>query len=44
MALMKRTRFILVQSTSNANVTDDNMEPYHVSIFRRAASMPPLPK
>ncbi|CAF2058869.1 unnamed protein product [Rotaria magnacalcarata] len=44
MALTKRTRFILVQSTSNANVTDDNMEPYHVSIFRRAASMPPLPK
>ena len=44
MALTKRTRFILVQSTSNANVTDDNMEPYHVSIFRRATSMPPLPK
>ncbi|CAF3873762.1 unnamed protein product [Rotaria sordida] len=44
MALRKRTRFILVQSTSNANVNEDNMEPYHISIFRRSTSMPPLPK
>jgi hypothetical protein len=44
MALTKRTRFILVQSTSNANVTEDNMEPYHISIFRRSTSMPPLPR
>ena len=44
MALTKRTRFILVESTSNANVTEDNMEPYHVSIFRRSTSMPPLPR
>ncbi|CAF1113081.1 unnamed protein product [Rotaria sp. Silwood1] len=44
MALTKRTRFILVQSTSNSNVTEDNMEPYHISIFRRSTSMPPLPK
>ncbi|CAF3071587.1 unnamed protein product [Rotaria sp. Silwood2] len=44
MALTKRTRFILVQSTSNANVNEDNMEPYHVSVFRRSTSMPPLPK
>jgi hypothetical protein len=44
MALTKRTRFILVQSTNNANVTEDNMEPYHISIFRRSTSMPPLPR
>ena len=44
MALTKRTRFILVQSTRNANVTEDNLEPYHISIFRRSTSMPPLPK
>ena len=45
MALVKpRRRFILVQSTSNANVTEDNMEPYHVSVFQRSTSMPPLPK
>lgn len=44
MALTKRTRFILVQSIANSNVTDDNMEPYHVSVFRRATSMPPLPR
>ena len=41
MSLTKRRRFILVQSTSNANVTEDNMEPYHISVFhRRSASMP----
>ena len=44
MALTKRTRFILVQSTSNDNETEDNMEPYHISIFRRSTSMPPLPR
>lgn len=44
MALTKRTRFILVQSTNNANVNEDNMEPYHISIFRRSTSMPPLPR
>jgi len=44
MALTKRTRFILVQSTNNDNVTEDNMEPYHISIFRRSTSMPPLPR
>jgi len=44
MALTKRARFILVQSKTNANVTDDNMEPYHISTFRRATSMPPLPR
>jgi hypothetical protein len=42
MALRKRTRFILVQSISNANVTDDNMEPYHITTFRRTTSMPQL--
>jgi hypothetical protein len=44
MALTKRTRFILIQSKHNANVTEDNMEPYHISIFRRSTSMPPLPR
>ena len=44
MSLAKRTRFILIQSTSNANVTEYNMEPYHTSIFHRSTSMPPLPK
>lgn len=44
MALKKRTRFILVHSRNNSNVTEDNMEPYHISIFRRSTSMPPLPK
>ena len=44
MSLTKRTRFILVQSTNNTNVTEDNMEPYHISIFRRSTSMPPLPR
>jgi hypothetical protein len=44
MSLTKRRRFILVQSTSNSNVTEDNMEPYHISVFRRSTSMPPLPK
>ncbi|CAF0973628.1 unnamed protein product [Adineta steineri] len=44
MALIKRRRFILVHSTSNANVTDDNMEPYHISTYRRTTSMPPLPR
>ena len=44
MALTKPRRFILVQSKRNAHVTDDNMEPYHVSTFRRSASMPPLPR
>jgi hypothetical protein len=44
MALTKRTRFILVQSTRNANINEDNIEPYHISIFRRSTSMPPLPK
>jgi hypothetical protein len=28
----------------NANVNEDNMEPYHISIFRRSTSMPPLPR
>lgn len=45
MALVKpRRRFILVQSTSNDNVNEDNMEPYHISVFRRSTSMPPLPQ
>ncbi|CAF1147895.1 unnamed protein product [Adineta steineri] len=44
MSLAKRTRFILIQSTRNANATEDNTEPYHISIFRRSSSMPPLPK
>jgi len=44
MALAKRTRFILIQSTTNSNVNEDNMEPYHISVFRRATSMPPLPR
>ena len=44
MALTKRTRYILVQSTSNSNVDDDNMEPYHITTFRRATSMPQLPR
>lgn len=44
MALKKRTRFILIQSTSNANVTDDNMEPYHITTFRRTTSIPLLPR
>ncbi|CAF1430242.1 unnamed protein product [Adineta ricciae] len=44
MSLTKRTRFILVRSTRNANATEDNIEPYHISIFRRSSSMPPLPK
>jgi hypothetical protein len=44
MALIKGTRYILVQSRSNSHVTDDNMEPYHISTYRRAKSMPPLPK
>lgn len=44
MALTKRTRFILVRSTHNTNVNEDNMEPYHTSIFRRSTSMPPLPR
>ncbi|CAF4237740.1 unnamed protein product, partial [Rotaria socialis] len=44
MALAKRTRFILVQSRRNTHVTDDNMEPYHVTTFRRATSMLPLPR
>lgn len=44
MALTKRTRFILVRSTHNTNVNEDNMEPYHISIFRRSSSMPPLPR
>jgi hypothetical protein len=44
MALTKRTRFILIQSKHNTNVTEDNMEPYHISIFRRSTSMPPLPR
>ena len=44
MPLAGGTRFILVQSRSNAHVTDDDMEPYHVSLFRRTTSMPPLPR
>jgi len=44
MALKNRTRFILVQSRSNNNVTDDNMEPYHITTFRRTTSMPQLPR
>ena len=44
MPLIKSRRFILVQSTSNSNVTEDNMEPYHVSTFRRSTSMTPLPR
>jgi hypothetical protein len=42
MALKRRTRFIVVQSLSNANVTDENMEPYHITTFRRTTSMPQL--
>ncbi len=38
MALTKRARFILVQSKTNAK------EPYHISTFRRATSMPSLPR
>jgi len=44
MALKNRTRFILVQSTSNTNVDDDSMEPYHITTFRRTTSMPSLPR
>jgi hypothetical protein len=44
MALTKRARFILVQSRSNANVNDDDMEPYHITTFQRTTSMPPLPR
>lgn len=44
MPLKRRPRFIIVQSTSNLNVTDDNMEPYHTTTFRRATSMPQLPR
>ncbi|CAF3952566.1 unnamed protein product [Rotaria sp. Silwood2] len=40
----KRRKEIAVKSISNSNVTDDNMEPYHVTIFRRTTSMPPLPR
>ncbi|CAF1070608.1 unnamed protein product [Rotaria sordida] len=28
----------------NPNVTDDNMEPYHITIFRRSTSIPLLPR
>ena len=31
MAFRRRTRFVVVQSLSNANVTDENMEPYHTN-------------
>jgi hypothetical protein len=44
MALKNRTRFILVQSRGNISVTDDNMEPYHITTFRRTTSMPQLPR
>ena len=39
------TRFILVQSLSNPLSDDyDDLQPYHISIFRRTtSSMPPLP-
>ncbi len=43
MAFRRRTRFVVVQSLSNANVTDENMEPYHITTFRRTTSMPQLP-
>lgn len=42
MALRTRTRFILVHSIPNTNVTDENMEPYHITTFRRTISMPQL--
>lgn len=35
---------MLVKSTANAHVTDENMEPYHVSVFRRSHPMAPLPR
>jgi hypothetical protein len=44
MALTKRTRFIIVKSINNTNVTDDNMEPYHITTFRRTTSMTQLPR
>lgn len=44
MPLTKPRRFILVQSKTNSNANEDNMEPYHVSTFRRSTSMPPLPR
>lgn len=44
MALRNRTRFILLQSIPNTNVTDENMEPYHITTFRRTISMPQLPR
>ena len=44
MAVKRRTRFILVQSISNDNVNDDNMEPYHITTFRRATSTAVLPR
>ena len=44
MALTKGPRFMLVKSTVNAHVTDENMEPYHVSVFRRSRPMAPLPR
>jgi hypothetical protein len=43
MPLIKPRRFVLVQSRANSNVTEDNLEPYHISTFRRSTSMPPLP-
>lgn len=44
MALRNRARFILIRSIQNTNVTDDNMEPYHITTFRRTISMPQLPR
>lgn len=44
MPLTKPRRFILVQSKTNSNADEDNMEPYHISTFRRSTSMPPLPR
>lgn len=38
-------RFVLVQSLSNpvSDDQDDDLQPYHISIFRQTTSMPPLP-